>query len=262
MNCHEVRHHAMTFLDGEADPELRLRIDEHVQGCPACVAWFAGQERLERAIRDRLVSGRATPEMWDRILAHAGVRPRPARRSSRRLVLGALLAGAAAGVLALLAVPWNGRQPRSELADDAAALHGHWLRGALSPELASSSDAEVDRYLKARVPFRVHCPPRTDVDFTVQGAGVCSVEGRRQAAYIVGRVEHAPVLILVLDRASLAAFPQDRSRLQGGRRQRGRTGDYRTVSGLVADNVVVVVGTATEEALEKLLNAYGTYHEG
>jgi anti-sigma factor RsiW len=262
MNCPDVRRHAMTYLDAEADPELRLRIDEHVQGCPACAAWFAHQERLERAIRNRLSSGRATPPMWDRILARAGVRPRPARRSSRRLVVGVLLSVAAFGVLALLAVPWMGQQPRSALADDAAALHGHWLRGELSPELASNSDTEVDRYLKARVPFRVHCPPRTDVDFAVQGAGVCSVEGRRQAAYIVGRVEHAPVLILVLDRASLAAFPHDRSRLQGGRWQRVRAGDYRTVSGVVADNVVVVVGTATEEALEKLLNAYGTYHEG
>jgi anti-sigma factor RsiW len=262
MNCPEVRRHAMTDLDGAADPELRSRLDEHFQGCPACVAWFASQERLDRTIRDRLSAGRATPEMWDRILARAGVRPRPPRRRSRRLVLGGLLSAAAAVLLTLLAGHWAEFRQRSELALDAAALHGRWLRGELSPELASNSDVEVDRYLKARVPFRVHCPPRTDVDFAVQGAGVCSVEGRPRAAYIVGRVGRSPVSILVLDRTSLEAFPHDRSRLRRGRRQRTEEGDYRMVSGVVADNVVVVVGAAPDEALEKLLNAYGTYHEG
>jgi hypothetical protein len=34
------------------------------------------------------------------------------------------------------------------------------------------------------------------------------------------------------------------------------------VSGVIANNVVVVIGTAPPEALEKLLDAYGTYHEG
>jgi anti-sigma factor RsiW len=262
MNCSEARHHDLAYLDGEADPELRLRIDEHLEGCPACVAWFGRQERLERTIRDRLASGRATPEMWDRILARAGVQPRPARRPSRRFVLGGLLSAAAILLLALLAGHWARRQERSELAHDAATLHGRWLRGELSPELTSNSDAEVDRFLKARVPFRVHCPPRTDVDFTVQGAGVCSVESRQQAAYIVGRVEHSPVSILVLDRTSLATFPHDRARLRRGRRHHVRAGDYRMVSGVVADNVVVVVGAAPDEVLEKLFNAYGTYHEG
>jgi DNA-directed RNA polymerase specialized sigma24 family protein len=34
------------------------------------------------------------------------------------------------------------------------------------------------------------------------------------------------------------------------------------VAGVVADNVVVVIGAAPPEALEKLLDAYGTYPEG
>jgi hypothetical protein len=96
-------------------------------------------------------------------------------------------------MLALLVGHWTERQQRSELAHDAAALHRRWLRGELSPELTSKSDMEVDRFLKTRVPFRVHCPPRTDVDFAVQGAGVCSLEAHQQAAYIVGRVERSPV---------------------------------------------------------------------
>lgn len=91
----------------------------------------------------------------------------------------------------------------------AGSLHEQWLRGVVRPDFVSTSDQEVDRYLKAKVPFRVHCPPRTDVNFTVQGAGVCFMKDRRQAAYIVGHVGKGPASILVLDRASVEGFPQD-----------------------------------------------------
>jgi hypothetical protein len=120
----------------------------------------------------------------------------------------------------------------------------------------------VDRYLKEQVPFRVHCPPRTDVHFAVKGAGVCHLPKQQQAAYIVGQVGSAPVSILVLVRTSLDAFPKTRQRLQAGSRHRCQEGGYQMVSGIVADNVVVVIGAAAPEALEELLNAYGSYHEG
>jgi hypothetical protein len=160
-------------------------------------------------------------------------------------------------------VYWLGLRPEAPgLARDAAALHERWARGGLQPELMSTSDHAVDRFLRARAPFPVHCPPRTDVAFDVKGAGLCRVRGGHQAAYIVGRVGQAPVSILVLDRRSLAAFPHDQAHLQDGQRHRCREGDYAMVSGVVADNVVLVIGTAPPEALERLLTAYGTYHDG
>jgi hypothetical protein len=100
------------------------------------------------------------------------------------------------------------------------------------------------------------------VRFAVKGAGVCFITDQQQAAYIVGQVDGDRVSILVLDRASLALFPHDRAQLQGGQRHRCREGDYQMVSGVVADNVVLVIGLAPPEALEKLLSAYGSYHEG
>jgi len=126
-----------------------------------------------------------------------------------------------------------------------------WQRGNVRPDFASASDQEVDRYLKAKVPFKVHCPPRTDVNFTVQGAGVCFMKDQRQAAYIVGQVDQAPVSILVLDKAAWQGPPHH-----------CQEGDYQMVSGVVADNLVVIIGTASEEKLDKLLHAYGSYHEG
>src|SRR5262249_29858508 len=106
------------------------------------------------------------------------------------------------------------------------------------------------------------CPPRSDVRFAVQGAGLCPTTARLQAAYIVGLVDRAPVSILVLDRSSLAAFPQDQAHLEGGRRYSCQEGGYQMIAGIVADNVVVVIGTIPPEALEQLLHAYGTYPDG
>jgi anti-sigma factor RsiW len=257
MNCAEARQNWMLYLDGEGDPALALRIRDHLGECPACADWFARQQRLEQAVADRLATGPQTPELWARVLHRAGLR-RPARRW---LALAATLAAAAAVLLAVwVGFRAGGRTP--ELAREAAELHARWARNDLRPELVSASDREVDRYLKAKLPFRAHCPPRSDVGFSVKGAGVCRVEGSQQAAYIVGRVGQAPVSILVLDRSSLAAFPRDRAHLEGGRRHRCREGAYEMVSGVVADNVVVVIGTAPPATLEKLLNAYGSYHDG
>jgi hypothetical protein len=155
----------------------------------------------------------------------------------------------------VLGLQIRGRSHTTELARSAAEWHEQMQRGNVHPDLVSASDQEVDLYLKAKVPFRVHCPPRTDVNFTVQGAGVCFMKDQRQAAYIVGHVGKAPVTILVLDRASLEGFPQ-------GGFHHSREGTYQVASGVIANNVVVVIGTTTPDVLERLLNAYGSYHEG
>jgi hypothetical protein len=261
MTCDEVRQHWMLYLDSEGGPELHLQISDHLGMCPACAEWFALQQRFEQALAARLAGGEASPKLWERVLRRSGIR-RPTAGRRRWLIWGSLAAGpllaAAAILLAVLAV----LPSHDDLAPLAADWHQQLLQGSARPEFQSTSDQEVDRYLKSRVPFRVHCPPRTDVNFAVQGAGVCTIKDHLQAAYIVGRVDRAPVSILVLDRASLEAFPQATAHLRGGKRHRCREGNYDTVSGIVADNVVLVVGAAPPEKLEQLLNAYGTYPEG
>jgi hypothetical protein len=258
MTCTEARRHWMLYLESEGDAALHLRVREHLADCPACADWFAGQERLEHNIRERLTAGAETPELWQRVLTRTGVRS-PVRRRHRLFIVGAALAAGAVLLAVFFGWPGGNSAPADELARRAADLHERWVRGDVRPEFVSDSDLEVDRYLKATAPFPVHCPPRSDVNFAVRGAGVCSLPEQQQAAYIVGRVDRADVSILVLDRASLGAFPRDREHLRDGRPHHRREGDYQTVAGVVAENVVVVTGRAPAEALEKLLIAYGTY---
>jgi anti-sigma factor RsiW len=259
MNCHEVRQHLGLYLDSEGDTELHFRINDHLGMCPDCAEWFAKQQRLEQGITERLAAGTATPDLWGRVLARAGVTPPPA--SWRRRLVVAAVAALAAAVLLAVWLGMRGGAHESELARMAADRHERWAEGGVQPELPSASDKEVEDHLRKRVHFPVHCPPRRDVRFALQGAGVCELKGM-QAAHIVGQVEQTRVSIFVLARGSLDAFPHERDQLaQGGGRRRCREGNYQMVAGVTADNVVVVIGAAPPEALERLLKAYGNYHE-
>jgi anti-sigma factor RsiW len=245
----------MLYLDSEGDPELHLHLRNHIGECPACAQWFAQQQQLEKRISDQLSAGNASPDLWGSLLTKAGLRKPSAQRRRWPAVVGGLAAAAMVLLALVLVVQSNRRSHTTELTQSAAEWHEQWQRGNVRPDFASASDQEVDRYLKAKVPFRVHCPPRTDVNFTVQGAGVCLIKNQRQAAYIVGHVGKAPVSILVLDRASVEGFPQ-------GGFHHCKEGGYQVASGIIAGNVVVVVGTASPDILERLLHAYGSYHEG
>ncbi len=265
MNCNEVRNHWMLYLDSEGDPELHFRISAHLAMCPDCAEWYAQQQRFEQGLTERLAATPATPELWDRVLARARIRRTPSTRRrwivARSALIGAMAAAAVVlvGILVFRIV----HQPASpDLARLAANEHEQLLQGSLQPEFVSASDEEVDRYLKTRVSFPVHCPPRKDVAFEVRGASVCRIKNE-PAAFIVGFVDQARVSILVFDRASLDAFPHEREHLaQGTGRHRCREGDLQFVSGVVAGNLVVVIGDAPPEKLEQLLNAYGSYPEG
>jgi hypothetical protein len=254
MNCTEARQSWMPYLDNEVDRELHRRIRHHLGDCSACCRWFVVRQRLEEKIDKCLKAGKASPDLWARVMSKARVAQPAAQRRQWRVVVG-VFAAAAIVLLALLIVQYARRSPSTELARNVAEWHEQRIRENVHPDFVSTSDQEVDHYLKSKVPFRVHCPPRTDVDFTVQGAGVCFMMDQRQAAYIVGHVGQAPVSILVLDRAGLVGFVQEGF-------HHYREGNYQVASGVIADNVVVVIGTTSADVLDRLLNAYGSYPEG
>jgi anti-sigma factor RsiW len=243
----------MLFLDSEGDPQLHLCVREHLASCPDCAAWFAREQHLDQKLCQAIASGQPTTQLWQRVLAGMESPLTPARRRKRLALITALTA-AAALVALVFGLQFLARSIPSELSRNAAEWHEQWQRGNVHPDLVSTSDQEVDRYLKTRVPFRVHCPPRTDVQFSVQGAGVCFMQDQRQAAYIVGSVGESPVSILVMDGSTLDGFPQEF--------QQRREGAYRIASAVIAENVVFVIGAASPEVLERLLHAYGSYHEG
>jgi len=244
---------------------LHHKINEHLGMCPRCARWFHEQSRLEDLMVEKLSPGKPSNEMWERIHARCATKPTvPARRWP---FLGRAVLLAASVLIAVGGIVWYVSDHGSEVGSPphlsalSAAMHDKLATGREPVEFASRSDIEVEQYLRRQVGFRVHCPPRKDVDFEVSGAGVCIVN-EKPAAYIVGKVGRAPVSLFVLERKSLDAFPHDRELLrQQGGRHRCREGNYEMVSGIAADNVVVAVGATASDILERLVNAYGSYHE-
>ena len=257
MTCSEARRHWHLYHDSEGDARLHLEIEDHLAGCPECAEWFHLQSRLEDLVTEKLAGPPADPAVWTRALTAAGLKQtKPARRW---FLLAGVAATAAAVLLAVGGIarhrsPSNG----SDLALVSARWHDRLQSGAEPVQFASTSDRDVEAYLKGRVPFPVRCPPRKDAGFAVRGAGVREVEGR-PAAYLSGSVGDVPVSILVLPRDSLAAFPAQRD----GLRQRGvmhsPAGPFAMVVREFDRNAIVVVGRADPPALERVVNAYGSY---
>lgn len=265
MNCDQTRKHWDLFHDSEGDAELHHKINEHLSMCPDCARWFHQQSRLEGLLVDRLRLGNPSDEMWERIRSRCTTKP--AIRARSWFFLGHAVLLAASVLIAVVGIVWHLADDDSHdgsslhLAALSAAMHEKLVSGREPVELVSRSDVEVESYLRRQVGFPVHCPPRKDVGFKVFGAGVCTVN-EKPAAYIVGEVGRTPVSLFVLERKSLDAFPHDRELLaQQGGRHRCREGNYEMVSGIAADNVVVVVGAVGTGTLERLINAYGSYHE-
>ncbi|MFA6004677.1 MAG: zf-HC2 domain-containing protein [Elusimicrobiota bacterium] len=51
MNCREIEPHLRSYLDNEADPELKSLLDKHLRGCPGCAGKLALLERTSALFR-------------------------------------------------------------------------------------------------------------------------------------------------------------------------------------------------------------------
>lgn len=252
MTCAEARQLWHLSHDSEGDARLHLEVEDHLAGCPACAEWFHLQSRLEGLVARKLADAPADPALWGKVLAGAGL----GRRSRRRW---AGVAVAAAVVLAVVGV-WRLTRPApaADLAAVSAGWHDRIESGEEPVQYASTDDREVEAYLKGRVPFPVRCPPRKDAGFAVRGAGVSEIEGR-PAAYLSGTVAGVPVTVLVLPRDSLPSFPAQQAALRERGLMHAPAGPYAMVVREFDRNAVVVVGRADPPALERVVNAYGSY---
>lgn len=252
MDCREARHHWNLYHDSEGDARLHLELEEHLGACPACAEWFFRQTHLESQLKERLRPGGPTGTLWEGVLTRVGLRQRNPMRRWLPLWMGA----AAAALLVWLF--WPATPVGTDLAALSADWHGRLSSGQERVEFVSQSDQEVEQYLRQRVTFPVRCPPRKDAGFAVQGAGVGQL-GAFHAAYLTGEVASAPVSIFVLPRDSLSSFPTQEQALVGTSVYHERTAGYDLVVRAFDRNAIVVIGQTSPAALERIVNAYGTY---
>ncbi len=262
MNCDETRRHWNLYHDSEGDPALHLAINEHLAACSDCAEWYFKQSLFEDQLVQHLAPPAVDAPLWQSVLAAAGVtKVAPRTTVGSRITLLASLAAALLMAVSL-GIIWRTLQSQDQpsLSAHAAGLHTRLVGGDVKVPFHSDSDLAVEDFLRRQVSFPVRCPPRRDAGFAVAGAGTCKLAGER-VAYLVGKVDDAPVSVFVLSRDSLAAFPHQAAALQTEAVHRCREGSYDMAVSAIDQNVVLVIGRTKQEALEKVLIAYGSYHE-
>ena len=50
IHCYEVRRVLVDYMEGDLTPELRARVDRHLQGCNHCTAVFDGVRNVARLL--------------------------------------------------------------------------------------------------------------------------------------------------------------------------------------------------------------------
>jgi len=115
VGCEEVWREVSNYLDGEADPGLRLAIEEHLRGCKHCTAVLDGTRNVlqlygdERMLEVPVKFGQRLHRRLDQNMA-----------GSRRSFLGWMVAAAAAVLIAggieVARSSSRGPAPRSEQA--------------------------------------------------------------------------------------------------------------------------------------------------
>eukprot|EP00913_Durusdinium_trenchii_P028414 g26642.t1 len=194
----------------------------------------------------RVASGQPTPELWDAIVLTEGD---VAKSTTSRKWLMWFAFVTVACLLIAAGLKFSGGTPEDNADElDLARLSTQWHRdlseGTQQVGFRSSSDLDVERYLRRRVEFPVRCPPRKDTGFIVSGAGVCRFEGQK-AAYLVGKLDGNDVSIFILSRDALRRFPRQQEDLEQGDALSCVDGVYRTTMAAIDRNVVLAVGNAS-----------------
>jgi len=258
MKCHDIRRHWELYYDSEGDSETYFQINEHLSTCPKCARWFFQQSQFEDKLVLKLREETPEKELWKAIYSDCGLLP---SRTSRNRLFASSLVIVLGAFIAVMAF-WDTRdvdQPL-HLASITAAWHRQLTVGVERVEFASQSDQDVENYLRQRVSFPVRCPPRKDAGFLVQGGGVCNITGEL-IAYVHGRVDGRSVSIFILPDSRNAQFTYVPEVLSRTPVQHFREGNYEAVLAKIDHNVVVVVGDSSLDKLERIIRAYGSYHE-
>jgi anti-sigma factor (TIGR02949 family) len=194
------------FLDGELDPDARWAVASHLDDCPDCAAELASRARLRAALRPKLASVTAPPDLRRRIVAELAATPDPPRlvadppadpapvpaptplaaggRRPMRLALAAALV-AAVFALAIVTAGWLGQNARPDpmvaMASDLAAQHHTFAHDETLLDVRGS-DAQVAAWLDKELGFQVRTPALPG--YELAGARLVTI-GSAPAAQIV-----------------------------------------------------------------------------
>lgn len=249
MRCHEVRFLSNAWHDSELDAKTAFDIQQHLDGCAACRAYFDGERHVDARVDATLRVGRKDPALWQRIESQVTAAAKPARMKWQVAVLAA-----AACIMTAFAITLWPRQPL-DLAQVAAVDHAKYLVGEMpaqfedqpSDEQMVKTQGRLDRAAFALLP-----PAEL---YQTEGKRLCFLKGV-PVAWMLGRHADKPVSLIVMRGQELDRFPDLQRRFTAGHRIAcSEAKGFQFAARQVDGHVICAVADARREDLESLIAA-------
>ena len=195
MSCDDARALLLDAQRGRLAPELRARMQAHVQGCTACAHEEAAEALLSDALEHRLPQ-HAAPVALKRRLAQTWPRPEATgwwRRWGRVLV-----PAAAAAALLVVAVPlYYQRGGRGEtMVAEAVNDHLRVLTSQHPLDVESGGIHQVKPWFEGRLDFAPVVRFAGDAEFPLRGGAIGYYLDRKAAVFVFGRRLHTITLLV------------------------------------------------------------------
>jgi anti-sigma factor RsiW len=194
VTCPDVQALLHGYLDGELDLMSALRLERHLQDCPACREAYHGQRALQGALRAAPLRWEAPPALEGRVRSVLRESGRPPLRvlTPGRKRLG--LAAAAAALLALagwaLARTWMTPGADDLLAQEVVASHVRALMAEHLVDVPSSDRHTVKPWFQGRLNFPPEVPDLEAEGFRLVGGRLDYLAERPVAALVYRRHKH------------------------------------------------------------------------
>lgn len=193
MSCQEVQNLIHGYVDGELDLLNNLRVERHLQGCPACARDHRTQETLRTALSADSLYFRAPANLQKRVLSSV----RAAAKGESRPGMWSWRWSAAAGSLALTAILIlsfvfiRPSPTRDELlAEEVVSGHVRSLMASHLTDVASTDQHTVKPWFDGKLDFSPQVTDLTAQGFPLVGGRLDYVGNRPVAALVYQRRQH------------------------------------------------------------------------
>lgn len=188
MDCREVKNNIHPFMDGELDDQTSQMVKEHISVCPLCTLELEQEKRMDSLIKNNIPKEKAPYELKETILKRIA---RLGEKRIHRFVFPALkpaLIGITGAVLIFISFSLLNRP--FPVYSEAVGEHIQFLQGKIPISISSDKPSEVNRWLQAKLDFKVMTPDLLSQGVTLQGARVCDIKGRKTAYLMYTKNEH------------------------------------------------------------------------
>ncbi|MBV8858663.1 MAG: anti-sigma factor [Acidobacteria bacterium] len=193
MSCRETQNLLHGYVDGELDLLNSLRVEGHLQDCPACAHEHRNQHALRTALRTNSLYFNAPTKLQKRVAANlraaAKGEPEPRAWPWRRLAFAGALAVVTVVALGLLFIP--SRPAREELlAQEVVSGHVRSLMASHLTDVVSTDQHTVKPWFDGKLDFSPQVTDLSAQGFPLAGGRLDYVGDRPVAALVYQRRQH------------------------------------------------------------------------